>query len=88
MQEAEDIKEYKQQLLTDFNNRTNYDNGRFYAPVAKRLIELAQLESGQKILDIATGTGLVALTAAKIVGAGGKVTGVDFSTGMLKNAKL
>ena len=87
MQEAEDIKEYKQQLLTDFNNRTNYDNGRFYAPVAKRLIELAQLESGQKILDIATGTGLVALTAAKIVGAGGKVTGVDFSTGMLKNAK-
>ena len=86
MQEAEDIREYKQQLLTDFNNRTNYDNGRFYAPVAKRLIELAQLESGQKILDIATGTGLVALAAAKIVGASGKVTGVDFSVGMLKNA--
>ena len=87
MQEAENIKEYKQQLLTDFNNRTNYDNGRFYAPVAKRLIQLAQLERGQKILDIATGTGLVALAAAKIVGVGGKVIGIDFSAGMLKNAK-
>lgn len=87
MQEAEEIREYKQQLLTDFNNRSNYDNGRFYAPVAKRLIELAQLESGQKVLDIATGTGLVALSAAKIVGASGKVTGVDFSVGMLKHAK-
>jgi ubiquinone/menaquinone biosynthesis C-methylase UbiE len=86
MQEAEDIKVYKQQLLRDFNNRTNYDNGRFHAPVTKRLIELAQLESGQKILDIATGTGLAALAAAKIVGASGRVTGVDFSVGMLKNA--
>ncbi len=86
MQEAEDIK-YKQQLLKDFNNRSNYDNGRFHAPVAKRLVELAQLESEQIILDIATGTGLVALAAAKIVGASGRVTGVDFSVGMLKHAK-
>ena len=87
MQEADNITEYKQQLLADFNNRTNYDNGKFHAPVAKRLIELAQLESGQKILDVATGTGLVALAAAKIVGASGKVTGIDFSAGMLKYAK-
>lgn len=87
MQEAENIKEYKQRLLADFNNRSNYDNGKFHPPVAKRLVELAQLENGQKILDIATGTGLVALAAAKIVGASGRVTGVDFSVGMLKHAK-
>jgi ubiquinone/menaquinone biosynthesis C-methylase UbiE len=86
LQEA-DIKNYKQQLLTDFNARTNYDQGRFYTSVASRLIELAKLQSGQTILDIATGTGLVALAAAKIVGVEGKVIGVDISAGMLGYAQ-
>ncbi len=78
---------YKQQLLTDFNSRTNYDNGRFYIAIANRLIEFANLQNGQKILDIATGTGIVALNAAQKVGKEGKVIGVDISTGMLNNAK-
>ncbi len=78
---------YKQQLLTDFNSRTNYDNGRFYKAIANRLIEFANLQNGQKILDIATGTGIVALDAAEKVGSQGKVIGVDISTGMLNNAK-
>jgi ubiquinone/menaquinone biosynthesis C-methylase UbiE len=82
-----DIKKYKQQLLSDFNSRTHYDQGRFYAPVGDRLIEFAQLQSGQTILDIATGTGIVALSAAKIVGDEGKVIGVDISAGMLSYAK-
>ncbi|MBV6624445.1 MAG: class I SAM-dependent methyltransferase [Rivularia sp. (in: Bacteria)] len=78
---------YKQQLLTDFNNRSNYDSGRFYIPIANRLVEFANLKNGQKILDIATGTGIVALNAAEKVGSRGKVIGVDISTGMLSNAK-
>ncbi|MDY6897099.1 MAG: class I SAM-dependent methyltransferase [Cyanobacteriota bacterium] len=78
---------YKQQLLTDFNNRTNYDNGRFYIPIANRLVEFANLQNGQKILDIATGTGIVAFNAAEKVGSEGKVIGVDISEGMLNNAK-
>ncbi|MEI2582917.1 class I SAM-dependent methyltransferase [Scytonema sp. PRP1] len=82
-----DIKKYKQQLLTDFNSRTHYDQGRFYTPIGDRLIEFAKLQSGQTILDIATGTGIVALNAAKIVGDAGKVIGVDISSGMLSYAK-
>lgn len=78
---------YKQQLLADFNSRTNYDQGNFKIPVANRLISLAQLHIGQKVLDIATGTGLVALDAAKIVAPEGEVIGVDMSTGMLHQAK-
>ncbi|MEO0838223.1 MAG: methyltransferase domain-containing protein [Cyanobacteria bacterium J06643_5] len=78
---------YKQQLLTDFNNRTNYDNGRFYIPIANRLVEFANLQTGHNILDIATGTGIVALNAAQKVGNQGKVIGADISTGMLSNAK-
>ncbi len=87
MSQTQDIKTYKQQLLADFNCRTNYDSGRFYIPIAQRLIEVANLQRAHKILDIATGTGIVALAAAQIVGAQSKVIGVDISTGMLSNAR-
>ncbi|HLO85504.1 MAG TPA: methyltransferase domain-containing protein [Nostocaceae cyanobacterium] len=81
------ISQYKEKLLADFNSRPNYDQGKLYTPVANKLVSLANLQSGQKILDVATGTGLVALSAAKIVGKTGKVIGVDISTGMLLQAK-
>ncbi|MBF2005961.1 MAG: class I SAM-dependent methyltransferase [Chlorogloeopsis fritschii C42_A2020_084] len=87
MLEAAEKQIYKRQLLTDFNSRTNYDQGKFYTPVAKKLLSLVKLGKGQKILDVATGTGIVALDAATIVGSSGKVIGVDISTGMLNNAK-
>lgn len=80
------INDYKQRLITDFNSRTNYDNDWRYR-FANRLVELAKLESGQRILDVATGTGIVAIAAAKIVGSKGKVIGVDISTGMLSQAR-
>ncbi|MFQ4144281.1 class I SAM-dependent methyltransferase [Chlorogloeopsis sp. ULAP02] len=87
MLEAADKHIYKWQLLTNFNSRTNYDQGKFYTPVAKKLLSLVKLRQCQKILDVATGTGIVALDAATIVGYSGKVIGVDISTGMLNNAK-
>ena len=82
----ENISEYKQRIVTDFNSRSNYDNQWRYN-FANRLVELANLESGQKVLDIATGTGIVAITSAKSVGNEGKVVGVDISSGMLKQAQ-
>jgi ubiquinone/menaquinone biosynthesis C-methylase UbiE len=87
MLQAFNIEEYKQKLLADFNFRTNYDSGRFYIPIAQRLIEVANLQHGQKILDIATGTGIVALAAAERAGAQSKIIGIDISAGMLSNAK-
>lgn len=82
----EDISEYKQKIIADFNSRSNYDNQWRYS-FANRLVELANLESGQKVLDIATGTGIVAIASAKIVGSTGKVIGVDISSGMLKRSQ-
>ena len=82
----ENLSEYKQRIVTDFNSRSNYDN-QWRDRFAKRLVELANLESGQKVLDIATGTGIVAIASAKIVGNEGKVIGVDISSGMLKQAQ-
>ncbi|MFH7023940.1 MAG: class I SAM-dependent methyltransferase [Heteroscytonema crispum UTEX LB 1556] len=87
MGEGADINKYQQQLLADFNSRTNYDAGRFYSPVAKKLISYAKLQNGQKVLDVATGTGIVALDAAEIVGNSGQVIGVDISSGMLSYAQ-
>ena len=82
------IDKYKQQVITDFNSRPNYDEGnKFHLALANRLIELAQLQQGQKVLDIATGTGLAAISAAQIVGSLGQVVGVDISKGMLEQAQ-
>jgi ubiquinone/menaquinone biosynthesis C-methylase UbiE len=53
---------------------------------AEDLIERAQLRSGEAVLDIACGTGVVARLAAKRVG-GGKVTGLDLNPGMLAVAR-
>lgn len=80
------IDNYKQRVIADFNSRSNYDNDLRYR-LANPLVELAQLQSGQKILDVATGTGIVAIAAAKIVGNEGKVIGVDISRGMLSQAQ-
>ncbi len=82
----ENLSEYKQRIVTDFNSRSNYDN-QWRDRFANRLVEIANLESGQKVLDIATGTGIVAIASAKIVGNEGKVIGVDISSGMLKQAQ-
>ena len=47
----------------------------------------AGLAPGMKVLDVATGTGLVAREALAIVGPQGSVTGLDPSAGMLEQAR-
>ncbi len=54
--------------------------------VNDRLVELSSARAGQRILDIATGSGEPALTAARAVGPSGRVVAVDMSPGMLKIA--
>ncbi len=54
----------------------------------RKTLELAGLKPGMKVLDVGMGTGLVAKQAALILGDASKVTGVDPSAGMIRNAKL
>ena len=77
---------YKQQILNDFNNRPNYEN-EFRRRAATRLVEWAKLQPGQQVLDVATGTGLAAITAAQVIGSTGHVLGIDFASGMLQQAR-
>jgi ubiquinone/menaquinone biosynthesis C-methylase UbiE len=55
--------------------------------VSKRLVELAQIKPGSRVLDIATGIGEPALTAAKQVGSSGHIFAIDISPRMLSFAK-
>ena len=53
----------------------------------ERAADLARLQPGQRALDVATGTGDLALELARRVGAEGEVVGSDFSDGMLAKAR-
>jgi ubiquinone/menaquinone biosynthesis C-methylase UbiE len=56
-------------------------------PWVPALLDLAALQPGERVLDIATGTGVVARLAARWVAPGGTVTGVDLNEGMLALAR-
>lgn len=57
------------------------------APVSRRLVELAEIEPGDRVLDVAAGTGEPSLTAARAVGPQGRIVGTDISPEMLGYAR-
>jgi SAM-dependent methyltransferase len=57
------------------------------AGVSRRLVELAGIKSGDRVLDVAAGSGEPSLTAAKAVGSEGHVVATDISTEMLGYAR-
>jgi ubiquinone/menaquinone biosynthesis C-methylase UbiE len=59
----------------------------FLGPWAPGLVEVAALGPGERVLDVACGTGVVARLAAQQVGPAGQVTGVDLNAGMLAVAR-
>ena len=72
------------------NAPENYEH--FFVPVigeplAKELIRQAALQEGERILDVACGTGIVARLARQQAGVAGTVTGVDLNPGMLAVAR-
>lgn len=60
---------------------------RLFVLNAEALVKEAQIPEGARVLDVATGTGNVALEAARTVGSRGRVVGIDLSTGMLAQAR-
>src|ERR1700733_14143117 len=55
-----------------------------WAPI---LVELAQLRPGERVVDVACGTGIVARIAATSGGPTGAVVGIDLNPGMLSVAR-
>ncbi|MFI5132169.1 MAG: class I SAM-dependent methyltransferase [Chitinophagales bacterium] len=53
-------------------------------PAQDKMLELARLSTGEKVVDIACGSGLVSFRAAEQAGKNGFVLGNDISDGMIK----
>ncbi len=56
-------------------------------PAQTRLLEMAALQPGERVLDVACGTGLVTFPAAQAVAPGGEVVGTDISGAMVEAAR-
>lgn len=59
---------------------------RWYGEVTRRMLDLARIQPGQRILDIAAGAGEPAVSAAERVGPGGYVLATDISEGIVELA--
>jgi len=58
-----------------------------FGPCAANLIQVANPEPGERVLDVGCGTGIVARHVASLLGASGTVTGLDLSSNMLTVAR-
>jgi ubiquinone/menaquinone biosynthesis C-methylase UbiE len=69
----------------DFWSGSSYERiGETYAPIHDRVVSALAIEPGTRVLDVACGTGGVALRAAR---AGGDVVGIDISADQLAKAR-
>lgn len=68
---------------------SKYDNPslRFFPFCADKLVDYAKIKPNQKVLDIATGTGVVAMAAAQCLTHGGRVQAIDLSKNMIQQAQ-
>jgi len=66
---------------------TLYDNFKVAHKPAHQLVIVAKLTPGQRVLDVACGTGLATMAAAQAVGDNGRVIGIDIETKMLDAAR-
>jgi ubiquinone/menaquinone biosynthesis C-methylase UbiE len=56
-------------------------------PLAETLVSLASVGGNAQVLDVGTGSGIVALAAGRRLGGSGSITGVDLSDGLLAEAR-
>ena len=85
-----DMQERKYKIKEIFNDAAEgYDKPalRFFSAAAEHLADSMGFAGNEHVLDVATGTGSVALACAQRLGAG-HVTAIDLSDGMLAKAKV
>jgi len=86
-------KRYKKEIATYYSSRSksydnSYENSAWHDRMARKLVDLANITADDQVLDIGTGTGMVAFYAASKLGPHGAVIGIDISEGMIEMAQL
>jgi ubiquinone/menaquinone biosynthesis C-methylase UbiE len=75
--------EFEKKVATEFERRTGHD----YKDTLSLVSEAADLSLGMQVLDVPTGSGVVARQLLRLVGEKGKVVGVD-GAAMIEQARL
>ena len=78
---------YRSFTGTGAENYERYFVPKIATPVSVALLEAAALQPGERVLDVACGTGLIARLAAERIGSSGTVTGLDLSPDMIDVAR-
>lgn len=82
------VQEYKKQIADLYSRRSQtYDKSEWHDRIARKLVGYAHITAGSRVLDIATGTGMVAFHAASQAGPQGTVIGIDISAGMIEKSR-
>ncbi len=66
--------------------RYDREGPQIFSHFGARLVEIMDIAGGERVLDVATGTGAVLIPAAQRVGRFGRVVGVDLAKNMLEQA--
>ena len=79
---------YKKEIAEYYTRRSHaYDDIAWHDRMARALVEHAGIRSDARVLDIGTGTGMVAMHAASKLGPRGSLVGIDISEGMVDIAR-
>lgn len=89
LSDANEQEKRKQMIKKTFDTvSTGYDSPalRFFHESAKCMTDFMEFRGVEKVLDVAAGTGRLSLAIAQSLPAG-RITGIDFSAGMLDQAR-
>lgn len=87
LSESDNITQSKQHIGGIFSRAAaTYDHvgPQFFSHFGRRLVDVAEIPAGSKVLDVATGRGALLFPAAEAVGQSGLVIGVDLAGTMVQ----
>ena len=76
---------YQQLVAESYDKRSDvYDDHVWAREWSMQTVDFCPPKAGERVLDLACGSGTIAFYIAERVGESGSITGVDFSTGMIR----